>query len=149
MKEQFVTYEIAKELKELGFDEICIACYITNGNEIKIKYEKPDYLLSQEKAAYIFDYEWHGTEYNTILAPLWQQAIDWFREKHQIFIHIKTDATCEPKFGFSIYKFIGNPKDLTKEEWYWENPILNEYLYRTYEEAREEGIIEAFKLIKN
>lgn len=29
MKEQFVTYEIALKLKELGFDEKCVASYYT------------------------------------------------------------------------------------------------------------------------
>ena len=34
MNKQFVTYEIALKLKELGFDEKCIASYYTNGTRM-------------------------------------------------------------------------------------------------------------------
>ena len=33
MKEQFVPYELAAKLKELGFDEACLAFYIKIGEK--------------------------------------------------------------------------------------------------------------------
>lgn len=33
MKEQFVTYKIAKKLKSLGFDESCLSTYSTANND--------------------------------------------------------------------------------------------------------------------
>ena len=35
MKEQFVTYEIALKLKELGFDEPCIAYYFNRYGDVE------------------------------------------------------------------------------------------------------------------
>lgn len=54
MEKEFVPYEEALELKELGFDEECM-----------FSYKKT--LLQVELAA-----------------PLYQQAFRWFREKHQL-----------------------------------------------------------------
>lgn len=72
----------------------------------------------------------------------------WLRDKHRIFIDIRTDQTTEPKFGFEMCKFIGNPKDLTKKEWCWygESGFI---LYKTYELALEAALQVALNEIKN
>jgi hypothetical protein len=70
----------------------------------------------------------------------------WFRTQ-QIFIDILTDQTTEPKFTYQINKFVGNPNDLTEKVWYWELPIISEYLYKTYEECLEVAEQEALKLL--
>lgn len=61
MKKQFVTYEIALELKELGFDEECCGAYKirTNGDKAfsQIQFMKPNYS------------KWD------VYVPLWQQLI--------------------------------------------------------------------------
>lgn len=54
---QFVPYELAVKLKELGFKENCIMYY--DGKGVLVNY----FNLS------------------TTVSPLWQQAFDWFREK--------------------------------------------------------------------
>ena len=70
MKEQFVTYEIALKLKELGFDEECFGLY---KNKILFRYYET--------------FTWNDFS-NSIKAPLWQQVIDWLREEHGIHIII-------------------------------------------------------------
>ena len=79
MKEQFVTYEIATRLKELGFDEPCLGNWrlIDSGPVFSVSCDM--YSTSQEKTSYIFGV-------TAILAPLWQQVIDWLRDKHGIGI---------------------------------------------------------------
>lgn len=66
MKEQFVSYNIAFKLKNLGFDEKCLGFY-----DIQTK----DFVLDNTKdgIAYKFPEIF-------LAAPLWQQVIDWFRE---------------------------------------------------------------------
>jgi hypothetical protein len=59
MNKEFVPYEIALDLKELGFDEPCLA---THG-----------YLN-----LYI------GTQDGHIDVPLYQQAFRWFRDKYEL-----------------------------------------------------------------
>jgi len=65
MQKQFVTYEIAKSLKELGFDEKCLGYY-----------RNPDEFFITENG--------RGFNYNkaswAISAPLRQQVMDWLEQ---------------------------------------------------------------------
>ena len=73
MKNEFLPYDRALKLKELGFDEPCIA---THG-----------YL-----ELYI------NTDDGHLKAPLYQQAFRWFREKHGIMHRLTSYA-----FGYQIH----------------------------------------------
>jgi hypothetical protein len=67
MNKEFIPYEQALELKELGFDEPCLTFY--NGKFL-------------ESTDYDFD---NGTSKDIglcIVAPLYQQAFRWLREKY-------------------------------------------------------------------
>jgi hypothetical protein len=73
MKQEFIPYEQALELKELGFDEKCFQIYNHNGfydgwSNI------PKHLMK-----------------TFIDAPLYQQAFRWFREKYQLYAWIKVE----------------------------------------------------------
>ena len=73
----------------------------------------------------------------------------WLREVHQIYVDIDIDQTTAPKFCYMISRFIGNPTDLAAEEWGWQNlPNGVDWgLHRKWEDALEEGLFEALKLI--
>ncbi len=73
MERRFTTYQIAKDVKELGFNEPCLAYY---GNSTLI-FEKPDYLTSSERANYCFGFK----ERLITLAPTWGQAIDFLLQE--------------------------------------------------------------------
>lgn len=75
MQKQFIPYELALELKELGFDEKCVAYYKSN----ILKEKGWDYTESQSKVNYIF-----GVNNDAILAPLYQQAFRWLYQKLDI-----------------------------------------------------------------
>ena len=66
MEKEFVPYELAVKLKELGFDEPCIAIFGRN-NELSVD----DGFYKQEN--------YHK---DTVLAPTFSQAFRWFREKY-------------------------------------------------------------------
>jgi hypothetical protein len=76
MQEQFVPYEIALKLQEKGFDWHCLAVYM-NG-EFQIPRGFGMAIVTKEHVDVL--------KGKAILAPLWQQAIDWFAEKHNIDI---------------------------------------------------------------
>lgn len=83
MKEQFVPYELAIKLKELGFDEKCFSGYNLEWNgQMKFAQQVP----------YVGDnYGWGKYSHHNkhiIKAPLWQQAFDWFRENHDMYSYI-------------------------------------------------------------
>ena len=138
MKEQFVTYEIALKLKELGFDEKCVASYYTYDikNFSKGKY---DY-----RGKFEFDYSTedqyivNSNETYYVSAPLWQQVIDWFREKHKI------DIYPEPTYSLTEYSFkVITVHDKSKKQEYWDGMGKT---YNTYQEAREQAILKAIEL---
>ena len=85
MKDQFVTYEIALAVKELGFNEECLACYTPHlGKGI---FELISKGASNEKSGFNERFIKAGA-INGCAVPLWQQVIDWFREEHKIDIEL-------------------------------------------------------------
>jgi hypothetical protein len=106
MNKEFVTYEIALALKELGFDEPCFAHFVKHYNEIKCILDSDD-----------FDEWWTNNSDNLeCTAPLKQQALRWIREKygkesyvrklHTYYYHINdTEAFVGERHGdFSTYE---------------------------------------------
>ena len=74
MKNEFTPYDRALKLKELGFDEPCFGYYYTlNGKDWKF--------ADNHKYHEIDDQLVIGDNF-TLLAPLFQQAFRWFREKY-------------------------------------------------------------------
>ena len=70
MEKEFVSYEIALELKQLGFDDPCIGKFYYNQLEIGGIWTNNDFKEDPD----IF-----------ISAPLYQQAFRWFREKYGVY----------------------------------------------------------------
>ena len=71
MEKEFVPYEQALELKELGFDEICLGYYF-NGNTFSI---------SMNNTMFTKNSIINNRPDNVITAPLWQQAFSWCLKK--------------------------------------------------------------------
>jgi hypothetical protein len=68
MNKEFLPYEQALALKELGFDEPCIGWYVSEEYGLEIGAVIKSDLLR-----------------DAILAPLYQQAFRWFLEKYSMF----------------------------------------------------------------
>jgi hypothetical protein len=69
MKNEFMTYEQALALKELGFDERCFSRYYESGK-------------LADSLSYL-----HHNYFGQVNAPLYQQAFRWFREKHSLIAY--------------------------------------------------------------
>ena len=67
MKEQFVTYEIALKLKELGFNGECIAHF----------YKDESFAFNQDYKSRVIPTIIQNDDWT--LAPLWQQTVKWIR----------------------------------------------------------------------
>ena len=68
MEKEFVPYELALKLKELGFNEYCLAFYWTDTTQL------------------VCDNDFTGKHSGVHLqAPLWQQAFDWLETKHKLY----------------------------------------------------------------
>ena len=68
MENEFIPYEQALALKELGFDEPCLGYY-----NIDPQLKTPAFNMVKP-----FEHEW------CLPAPLYQQAFRWFREKYKL-----------------------------------------------------------------
>lgn len=96
MKDQIVPYETARMLKELGFDEMCIATYRHDkGHEPTPIRIKPD----GEKNSY-----WENThECKIYTAPLWQQVKQWLWDKYKVSMEVTNYVESEQGYKFKIW----------------------------------------------
>lgn len=139
IKHLFVPYEIAKQLKEKGFNEECFMVYNSHREGI------PGYPTLERPINYRFlrydytVYNYHLNKLNTklITAPLYQQVIDWFRVKHKINIQWNIYG------GFA--GIIGHIYDIDKPlpNTRWEETKTYQKFYKMLDEA----IKKAFELI--
>lgn len=119
MEKEFVTYEAALQLVELGFDERCFAGYVNDTKELWVGY------VSTEGG------EQFNRDYHTI-APTFQQAFRWFRNKMDLVCYIDTHPT--QKYRYCIY---------SSNDTYWQWGDFN-----TYEDAEIECIKKLIEIVK-
>lgn len=152
MKKQFCPYNISLKLKELGFDEPCLGYYPPLKKELTIWY-------NQEIA----------NEGEFILAPFWQQAIDWFIEKG-LYISISkinevTISALNKSFGQVLAKDLNRsrhsltmndvicpnlnhiPANRSKHLLFYKGNSSFDLSFPSYQEAREQAILKAIELI--
>ena len=139
IKDQFCSFEIAKELKDLGFDEPCFGAF--NADEELI------YGINIKDMKYFLKYH---KEDDAVLAPLHQQIIDWFREKHDICIMVSRSYYFDTYINSYTYTAIFNK---------YENKELksihrvrdadDDDIFHSYNEARKFAILKAIELIKS
>jgi hypothetical protein len=121
--DEFIPYEQALQLKQLGFNEPCIY-YVNKNNE-----------------EFIYNFEIHPDEFiyrcggDIIKTPLYQQAFRWFREKHKLQAEIlwRGDMEC---FCYKTGKFQYGSHDFSKND------------YKTYEEAELACLIKLIEIVK-
>ena len=133
MKEQFVTYEIALSIKELGFDEPCFAYF--RETEFHFAININDRIISR-----LFVSRSSSDLSNVdCIAPLWQQVIDWFREKYKLYVNIEPKITKEWEFSIS---------ELNKGLLFGNKSLyINKNL--DYYKAREQAILKCIELCQN
>jgi len=129
MKHLFIPYELAVIAKEKGFNEPCLACY---DSPTKISQNNADEGIDFNERVR------NSTLVQCITAPLYQQIVDWFRDKHNLMIEIGLEDS--NLFDYIIGNMI--TKKVIKR-----NYLESNNLHKTYYEALEKAIEEAFKLI--
>jgi hypothetical protein len=123
MDKEFVTYEQALALKELGFDEECFKWY-----------HNPD-LLTDDEVFLIYNND------NELFAfaPLKQQVFRWFREKK---LHNTFPSIIQTRNWATVYRIL---------EWHPGNDstsITTSDYYDTYEEAENAAIDKLIEIAK-
>ena len=110
--EDYVSYEVAKLLKEKGFEGICDYAYSNKGNYFEIDRSNFDEVYC--------------------LRPTFQMVMKWLREVHGIFIAINND---DLDFNWQCYDLINRGSNLDP------NILSESYAgYKTYEKAVEAAL---------
>ena len=96
MDKEFIPYEIALELKELGFDDFSFGRFYT---KLRCKVFSVDekgrhYSIKiTPKKLYTLGEHFVLNDDNVIAAPLYQQAFRWFREKYNLnYVIVKAES---------------------------------------------------------
>lgn len=123
MEKEFVTYEQALALKELGFNEKCMGYF-----DVRLEHQIGNFDFTEIKG---YD------ESIAALSPLKQQVFRWFREKHECYANLSSWIH-EEEIGiyheFEIYKV----------KQYSHGSIR----FKTYEEAENACIDKLIELTK-
>jgi hypothetical protein len=128
MTQEFIPYQQALELKELGFDEPCLGHYWENLFYFETTFNHPSTMPNSPESC---------------LAPTFSQAFRWFREK-QYYSEITTECTqADGSIGFSWRIW----KPWLIEEWSPENGN-DEWSYKTYEEAELACLNRLIEIVK-
>ena len=159
MEKEFIPFELALELKELGFDKNCLGYYNHKQNFVIIS-RNPDfeYIVFKYKCKNINksfnlfpDNEVKRKQYITekdmsekyCLAPLWQQAFDWFREEHNIHSYINlTNIQGELTWHVNICSVDKHEVGVSRIV------LCNLFDFKTYEEARQACLEKLIELCK-
>jgi len=121
MEKEFIPYEQALALKELGFDEPCFGYFLSDGIFIDAKIKKQ-----------VGD---------TVSAPTYSQAFRWFRDKYDLFGCIDLQA-CTPSHWYIRIDKI----EINDYMYHSEDEHLR---FNTYEEAELECLKKLIEIVKN
>jgi len=151
MKNQFVTRDIAIKLKDLGFNQDCLAIYgeikyplddsglrfdksnclylpyDDTYNEYKMLHIESKLALQQWVVGSYWEGEHSRCEFvgDEIKAPMWQQTIDWLREKYQVSIDFHSTFRNGIRGGiyglYVINDYKNNIQDQTIESLYYKD----------------------------
>lgn len=132
MKNEFIPFQQALELKELGFDEPCFGKIYADGGSEQLSYP---YKNSDQIG-----------KVTSCSAPLYQQVFRWFREKYNLrgFIGFRPNVK---QFDCHVYDMSLSGKEYVKQrthEEFQKDPKVG-----TYEEAELECVKELISIVKN
>ena len=147
MEKEFIPYEQALALKELGFNEKCLSHYTSFGyynDKQELKWRRPIFSLINGVEISNKDLTWQEDEtviLKQVTPPLYQQAFRWFREKYDLHSHIRESLSFD-----KILEFVSqiNGSYVTHNDF---DKHINRF--ETYEEAELECLKKLIEIVKN
>lgn len=129
MNTEFIPYEQALALKELGFDEPCFGYYLCKNSAFGVELELTTNWID------LLPYDSSSCK-----AILYQQSFRWFREKHDLdsFVKHLYKSTIKVGYYFGIDEYKGVKFQMDFDIW-----------YNTYEEAELACLIKLIEIVKN
>ncbi len=131
MEKEFVPYVLSKQIKQLGFNEECFGYYVD------VEVANPFLVINR-----ISDTQ--GGYFT--LAPLWQQAFRWFREKYGIIGNVNDNCILENTYSISISKIFDSRILYVNGR---NHNLKDKQGFTTYEEAELECLKKLIEIVKN
>lgn len=94
MEKEFVPYELSVKLKELGFNYHCLGVWNNPKGD--------EYIVSLVYSGILHEGYINDFDNLKVMAPLWQQAFDWFVGKGFFSSFDKVDNSSKLYYDFSI-----------------------------------------------
>lgn len=146
IESQFVPYQQAVELKELGFDEPCLAHLIGFGDGTL---ENGSYTINHQQVFYPNDNTTSDDKaeelglYPFVICgvPFYQKAFRWFREKYCLKSGINTANS-----NWSLWSFNIERKDWT---FLFYSGLTERNYFNSYEEAELAALVKLIEIVKN
>jgi hypothetical protein len=139
MNKEFVTYEQALALKELGFDEPCLVVWPGIEGQ-KLGYDGRYFSLVKgyKNSKLSKEVKKYAPGIIDVAAPLYQQAFRWFREKYELHSFIYSDYTWNISGGiWDIAEHKGVRYD-------WDSPEK----FSSYEEAQLDCLTKLIAIVQ-
>ena len=123
---EFLPYELALKMKQLGFNEPCFGLWNLNNGKYEVD------IIGVCKYSKEF-------KYREVLAPLYQQCFLWFREKYKLVAYIEYYA----EWNFEIFRIDDKIAEV-------QDDVNVDYTFRggSYEEAELECLKKLIELCK-
>jgi len=135
MNKEFITYEQALALKELGFDKPCFGYYFGKDKEV---YLLDGQMLHLPDGKMSDPFEVSLDSKVMFRAPLHQQAFRWFREKYELHSFIQSD------YSWNISGGIWDLNGYKDSRYDWDSQSFN-----TYESAEQDCLDKLIEIVKN
>jgi hypothetical protein len=134
MEKEFVPYELALRMKQLGFDEPCWGYYHVNeGYSI----------------GYAFCYSDRESQPEIgCSTPTYSQAFRWFREKYDLYSWIQLHNGYINDSFYSELPITFSIMDRKTGNKYYERDIPHNYLYKTNEEVELACLKELIEIVE-
>lgn len=136
LSDLFVPYKIALRLKEIGFNEPCLAIY----NNSSMPFIAGNTPVFNDKTE----------DESIITAPIYEQVVDWLSKEHDVHISIYHSNDDYNDYRVRIYKTLSKS---TYTSFYLRNGDNNLdekkiiFMFNSHKEALKKAIEESLKLI--
>ena len=123
LQKDFLHYELALKMKQLGFDEPCM------------------YYVDEQNNSFIYNFQTHPDEFiewcgvKVISTPTYSQSFKFFREKYQL--HSTITSISQESWQWHITKPGESLGKMYQEDFY------------TYEEAEQDCLVKLIDIIEN
>lgn len=138
----FVSYNIACELKKIGYNEDCLAYWFK-----AIHYAKKEELVLVNPDIAM---DWNSVDESTGSAPTWEQITDWLRDEKGLEIEVSKSVVhfydAYEKLLPPRYQYVIDAVGYT-DDYLYHSADADEW-YEDYYDAREQAVLKALEILK-